>query len=176
MKSSDSDKSTSPNWILSGFICLLVGGGIATQALLAVDNDLEIETKFRGQRWQVNLQSIRKYTTEISKFTEREFIPIGVLLRQQSTQLLTRTNEILTVRRDWCLPTPELSTVLAQAKELNPLESDRSTLSETDRPREFSTAPKQTAHRPSPNQIMPPHLANSDRAVSNWCFATGTKK
>jgi hypothetical protein len=176
MKSSDSNKSTSPNWILSGFICLFVGGAIATKTLLTVDNDLEIKTKFRGQSWQVNLQSIRKYTTEIDKFIEREFSPIGVVLRKQSTQLLTRTNEILTVRRDWCVPTPELSTVLAQAKKLNPLESDRSTLSETDRPREFSTDLKQTAHRPSPNQIQPPHLPNSDRTVSNWCFTTGTKK
>ena len=133
MKSSDSNKSTSPNWILSGFVCLLVGGGIATQALLTVDNDLEINTKFRGQSWQVNLQSIRKYTTEIGKFIDREFSQMGVVVRQQSTQLLIRTNEILNVRRDWCVPTPELSTVLAQAKQLNPLESDRSTLSETDR-------------------------------------------
>jgi hypothetical protein len=175
MKSSDSNKSTSSNWILSGFVCLLVGGAIATQALLSVDNDLEINTKFRGQSWQVNLQSLRKYTTEIGKFTERELSQMGVILRQQSTQLLTRTNGILTVHRDWCVPIPEFSTVLAQAKQLNPLESDRSTLSETDRPREFLTV-KQTAHRPSPDRILPPHPPNSDRAVSNWCFTTGTEK
>ncbi|WP_373544214.1 hypothetical protein [Chamaesiphon sp.] len=171
MKSSDSDKSNSPNWIAAGFICLLIGGTIAAKTLLLIDTDLEIKTKFRGQSWQVNLQSSRKYMTEIDKVIEREFSPIGVLLRKQSTQLLAQTNDLLAVRRDWCLPTPEISTILAQAKQLNPLESDRYTPSKTDRL-------KQPAHRHSPNQTtLTPHpLVNSDRAVSDWCFATGTKK
>ncbi|MCY7337110.1 MAG: hypothetical protein LH613_13005 [Chamaesiphon sp.] len=163
-KSDRQEPKSSDKWLVSISICLLVGG-MAAINLFVVDDDLDVRTNFRSKDWQANLQSIERSTNDINKFAHQQFVPMGKVLQQQSIQLIARTNNTLAIHRNWCIPT-ELSTVLSQLEQFNPIESTNSTSSQSARP--FDLQINQV------NQTSAPDVKT--QAVKDWCFSTGTKK
>jgi hypothetical protein len=111
------DRDDSPSWLSLGFICLLVCGTLGAKALLIVDKDLEIKTKFIGKNWQLNSKSLGKYVNTIDRFTDRQLKFLGNELRQKSTQILTSTRTALSRPQNLCVPASELSTVLDLAQQ-----------------------------------------------------------
>jgi hypothetical protein len=64
-------------WLSTGIICLLVGGTLAAKTVFLVDNDLETQTEFSGENWQINPQSVQKYTNKIEKFANRQIVGLA---------------------------------------------------------------------------------------------------
>jgi hypothetical protein len=93
----------SSDWLSWGFICLLIGGTLAAKNVFLVDNDLEIKTKFAGQSWQLNSQSVKKYATDFSIASRQYLQPLWTNVAQQSTHLLSEANDALTNRQNWCV-------------------------------------------------------------------------
>ncbi len=146
-------------------LCLLLGG-IAASSLFVVDGDLEVKTKFSSKDWEANLQSIERSTNDIYKLAHQQLVPVGKVLQQQSIQLIARTNNTLSIHRNWCIPTAELSTVLSQLEQFNPIESTNSASNQSARPFDLQiNKVKQTSN-----------LDVKIQAVKDWCFSTGTKK
>ena len=164
-KSDLQEQKSSSKLLVSVSLCLLVGG-MAAINLFVVDDNKEVRTKFSSKDWQANLQSIGRSTNDIYKLAHQQLVPVGKVLQQQSIQLIARTNNTLAIHRNWCVPTAELSTVLSQLKQFNPLESTNSTPSQADRPFDLQiNKVKQTSNPDVKTQ-----------AVKDWCFSTGTKK
>jgi hypothetical protein len=106
---------SSNNWLWIAVICLLASGTFGAKVLLLVDNDLELKTKFAGQSWQLNKQSLQKYADDFDRFISSDLIkPIGASLQQESTQLLDRANTALSEPQSWCIPTSDLATMFNQ--------------------------------------------------------------
>jgi hypothetical protein len=163
-KTSKGASKGSFSWLSIGVVCLLVGGTFGAKSLLLVDNDLEMKTKFRGKTWQLNSHSIRQYINSIENFTSQKVIrPVGENLRQQSSQILTRTGDILANQQDLCISTAKVSSVFGQAKSLNPLAVDSPESIKALASLVVKTTPIET-----PVQAPP-----VDR---NWCITTGVKK
>jgi hypothetical protein len=166
-------KKGSSDWLSIGFICLLIGGTIGAKALLLVDNDLEIKTKFSGKTWQLNSQSIGQYVSVIENFASQKIKPLGQELRQQSSQILTRTGDALADRQDLCISTAEVSTVLAHAKRLTSLDVDPPAASKANLPTTTPTSKSGQTDRSTPTKIAP---IQTNPAAKNWCITTGVKK
>jgi len=164
-KSDRQEPKSSNKWLVLLSIYLLVGG-MAAINLFVVDDDLEVRTKFSSKDWQANLQSIERSTNDLNKFAYQQFVPMGKVLQQQSIQLITHTNNTLAIHRNWCIPTAELSSVLSQLEQFNPIESTNSTSSQS--ARLFDLQINQI------KQISTPDVKT--QAVKDWCFSTGTKK
>ena len=56
------------HWLLTGIVCLLVGGTFAAKTVFLVDNDLENQTEFSGKNWQLDRKNARRYTDKIERF------------------------------------------------------------------------------------------------------------
>jgi len=164
-KSDRQEPKSSDKWLVSISICLLVGG-MAAINLFVVDDDLDVRTNFSSKDWQANLQSIERSTNDINKFAHQQFVPMGKVLQQQSIQLIARTNNTLAIHRNWCIPTAELSSILSQLEQFNPIESTNSTSSQSARPLDLQI-----------NQVKQTSAPDAKtQAVKDWCFSTGTKK
>ena len=159
------EQKSSSKLLVSVSICLLVGG-IAASSLFVVDDDLDVKTKFSSKDWQANLESIDRSTNNIYKFAHQQLVPVGKVLQQQSIQLIARTNNTLAIHRNWCIPTAELSTVLSQLEQFNPIESTNSVSSQSARP--FDLQINKVKQTSAPDV--------KTQAVKDWCFSTGIKK
>ena len=122
--------NTSTNWLSWGFICLLIGGTIAARNVFLVDNDLEIKTKFAGQSWQLNSQSVKKSATDFSIASRQYLQPLWTNLAQKSTHLLSEANDAFT-NQNWCISLANSSASPDSKADSNSLNSPRS--SKTDR-------------------------------------------
>ena len=156
----------------AGFFWVLFSGTLAAKVLLLVDTDLEITAKFSDKNWHLNIQPIRKYALVLNNFVDRQFSPISALIRQQSSQLMTQTGNILTTRKDWCIPVSRLPIVSIETKSSNPsffddLTPDRLVIVPEDR----QTSP------PIPPAIPFIHSTPTvnTQPVKDWCITTGTK-
>lgn len=156
------DKNGSSDYLSVGLICLLAGATIATKTLFLVDNDLENKTKFAGENWQLDSQSVQKYTSDIEKFTAQNLNPLGASLSQQSTQLLTRAGDTLADPKNWCVSGSQLATIVDGAKNLSSIDSDRS-----------------TSTKPSPHKVVQTSARSNVKGnlrlqpnspVQSWCI------
>jgi hypothetical protein len=163
-------KTSSLEWIGAGFFWVLVSGTLAAKVLLLVDTDLEITAKFSDKNWRLNIQPIRKYVLVMNNFVDRQFSPIVAIVRQQSSQLMTKTGNILATRKDWCIPVSRLPIISIQSKSSNPSFFDDSI---PDRlvivPEDRQISPPL---QPAPKSLPPSSIVKS---VKDWCFTTGTK-
>lgn len=142
------------HWLSIPLFLLLVGGTFASRHLFLVDNDLEINTKFSGQSWQLNARSIRQDLDAIERETVKLLVPLGVTLQHQSAQLLHSASEALSHPQNLCVSTADISTVLEGAKTLNPLVVE-------------------DPNKPSTTAAKTPH---NNPVSQNWCITTGAKK
>jgi hypothetical protein len=109
-------KKSSNAWLSVAVICLLASGTFGAKILLLVDNDLELKTKFAGQSWQLDKQSLKKYADDFDRFiTESSIEPIGASLQQESIQIINNTNAALSEPRTWCLPTSDFAAMFKQS-------------------------------------------------------------
>lgn len=106
--------NTSNGWLSWCFICLLIGGTIAAKNVFLVDNDLEIKTKFAGQSWQLNSQSVKKSATDFGIASRQYLQPLWTNVSQQSTHLLSEAQNALT-EQNWCVSSAN-STISAHPK------------------------------------------------------------
>jgi hypothetical protein len=143
------------HWLSAGIICLLVGGTLAAKAVFLVDNELESQTEFSGEQWQLDShQDLEKLTY---KYIDR----------------LTKLPD----RKAWCGSAQEISMVLAKAKNLHSIELNNLTAGKAD------IIVKLPADRsmPIPSSQSPVknlHLyVNPDSqpapAEQSWCIAAG---
>jgi hypothetical protein len=109
MTSSKPDPKSAPkssiNWLATGFFCLLVGGTLAAKTVFLVDDNLEIKTKFAGQSWQLNSQSIKKYAADLEVSSRHYLQPWLAKLDRESTHLVKQASDNL-ANRDWCVSIP----------------------------------------------------------------------
>ena len=49
-------------WYLVGFDCLFASGTLAAKSVFLVDNELESKIESSIEHWQIDWQSLRKYT------------------------------------------------------------------------------------------------------------------
>jgi hypothetical protein len=109
-------KKSSNFWLSVAVICLLGSGTFGAKVLLLVDNDLELKTKFAGQSWQLDKQSLKKYADDFDRFiTESSIEPIGASLQHESTQIINNTNAALSEPKTWCLPTSDFAAMFGQS-------------------------------------------------------------
>lgn len=156
----------------AGFFWVLVSGTLAAKALLLVDTDLEITAKFSDRNWRLNIQPIRKYVLVMNNFVDRQFSPISALIRQHSSQLITKTGKVLATRKDWCIPVSRLPIISIQTKSSNPNFFD-------------DLAPDRLVIIPDDRQISPPIQSAissqhpipivNPQPVKDWCITTGAK-
>ncbi|WP_310487123.1 hypothetical protein [Chamaesiphon sp. VAR_69_metabat_338] len=109
-------KKSSNAWLSVSVICLLASGTFGAKVLLLVDNDLELKTKFAGQSWQLDKNSLKKYADDFDRFvTESSIEPIGASLQQESINIVNSTNAALSEPRTLCLPTSDLAAMFNQS-------------------------------------------------------------
>lgn len=115
-------------WLSVAFICLLASGTIGAKMLLLVDNDLELKTKFAGQSWQIDKQSLKKYAEDFDRLTTDYVInPIGKSLQQESTQFIDSAGAALVEPKNWCIPTADISAMFNNFNNSNSSGSGKST-------------------------------------------------
>jgi hypothetical protein len=121
-------KKSSNTWLSVAVICLLASGTFGAKVLLLVDNDLELKTKFAGQSWQLDKQSLKKYADDFDRFIiESSIDPIGKSIQQESIQIINSTNAALSEPRTWCLPTADLAAMFKQSPESTANKANTST-------------------------------------------------
>jgi hypothetical protein len=149
------------HWLSAGIICLLVGGTLAAKTVFLVDNELESKTEFSGENWQLNPESVQKYTNNIEK------------LAYQYIDRLTQLPD----RQAWCGSASEISMVLAKAKSLNLIELNNLAAGKADIIVKIPTNKViQTDRRLIPNKNLHLYInptLQSDRSVESWCIAAG---
>jgi hypothetical protein len=170
------NKNGSSDWLSAGTICLFAGGVLAAKAVLLVDNDLEIKTKFAGKSWQLNSQSVRQFANDIQKTARPYLHPVGENLRQQSTKLVTQAGDVLTDRKNLCVSTSELSKIVGTAKNSYPIESANPAPAKIDRTASPSNKVVKSANRSNSTTNANPAVKQSDRGVQNWCITSGSQK
>ncbi len=147
------------HWLSAGVICLLVGGTLAAKMVFLVDNDLESKTEFSGKNWQLNSESVQKYTSDIER------------LAYQYIDRLTQLPD----RKAWCGSAAEISMVLAKAKSLNLIELNHLTAGKADIIVKIPTnklLPTSSSAIPLKNLHLYLNPAvQTDKSVESWCIA-----
>jgi hypothetical protein len=144
MTSSNPDPKSTPksstNWLATGFFCLLVGGTLAAKTVFLVDDNLEIKTKFAGQNWQLNSQSVKKYAADLEVSTRQYLQPWLVKLDRESTHLIKQTSNNL-ANRHWCVPIPSFLASSVPDNNSNSLATAHPKASKTDRQHSLPVQP-----------------------------------
>jgi hypothetical protein len=111
--------TSSGDWLSWGFVCLLIGGTLAAKTVFLVDDNLEIKTKFAGQNWQLNSQSVKKYAADFGIASRQYLQPLWTNLAQQSTHLLSEANDAFTTQ-NWCVSMASSSAPKADSNSIHP--------------------------------------------------------
>jgi hypothetical protein len=174
-KKNSSDSSNSSSWLSPGIICVLIAGALAAKSVFVVDNSLEIKTEFSAKIWQDNLQSVRNYTIEIGKLAYQSIVGGEVpsekmvveSIDTSAKQLYQHTSKVLTDRKTWCGAASEVSTLLANAKNLNSTEMKKIA---TNHPDLISKVPIEDLY----GYINPEPQLN--QSIQNLCITSGGAK
>ena len=133
--------NSSTNWLSWGFICLLVGGTLAAKTVFLVDNDIEIKTKFAGQNWQLNSQSIKKYAADFEVSSRQYLQPWLATLDRESTHLMKQASATLANHQNWCVSSPNFATNLAPDNNSNSSAAAHPKVNKTARQQPLPTSP-----------------------------------
>ncbi len=166
------NKTNSPDFLSVGAICLFAAGVLAAKIVFLVDNDLEIKTKFSGQSWQLNSQSIRHYFSELGKFAAQYLHPLSDKLRQQSTAVISNTSNALKHPQKLCVSRSQLTTIVDRAKRMQSIELANSPPAKTDRPIKPTSQVTKTAPPANSATKVDPALP-ADRSSQSWCITSG---